>query len=138
MVGINRNFAPNYQVQTKKVAAQDEGKNQQQTQQAETQAVKQPTVPTLQQPTVKVPLSTWQANVGIKPEQPQKPEQPDAKPTRHLGTAPDDDKKQREWLLSQDPKKGDTLVLNGNVYIIDRIFIDDNGGVRFELHILND
>jgi len=81
MVGINPRLGQNYQIQTKKVAAQDEENKQQQTQQAETQAVKQPDVPTLQQPTVKIPLLTLQANVGIEPAQPQKPEM---KPTSNF------------------------------------------------------
>ena len=64
MVSINPKLAQTYQTQVKKVAAQEEN-NQQQIQQAETKAVKQPAVPTLQPSTVKVPLGTLQANAGI-------------------------------------------------------------------------
>ncbi len=64
MVGINPKLTQNYQLQPKKVAAQ-EGDKPQQTQQAETQAVKQPAVQTLQQSTVRVPLENLQLNAGI-------------------------------------------------------------------------
>ncbi len=64
MVGINPKFTQ-YQVQPKKVAAQEDGDKPQQTQQAETQAVKQPAVQPLQESPVKVPLENLQLNAGI-------------------------------------------------------------------------
>ena len=76
MVGINPRLGQNYQMQTKKVAAQEDGNNQQQTQQAEVQAVKLPNTPSLQQPIVKVPLANLQFNAGIKVNDPKETKEP--------------------------------------------------------------
>ena len=115
MVGINPNFTPNYQLQTKNVAAQNESSNQQQTQQAETSAVRQPAAQNLQESTVKIPLETLQANAGVNPSNitggPQ---------LAHIGTAPKGAKEQalKRWLYQNDARVGDTFVWEGNAYII--------------------